>query len=61
MAKCGLASTGWLWTAIVLCGCAQPQPDTAARIDALMQNYVGAAPGAAVLVLRDGVAVFRRA
>jgi CubicO group peptidase (beta-lactamase class C family) len=61
MAQCGLASTGWLWSAIVLCGCAQPQPDTAARIDALMHSYTGAVPGASVLVLRDGVAVFRRA
>jgi len=49
------------WTALLLAGCAQPQPDTAARIDALMQGYTGAVPGASVLVLRDGVPVFRRA
>ena len=61
LAQCGLASTGWLWSAIVLCGCGQPHPDMAARIDALMHGYAGAVPGAAVLVLRDGVAVFRRA
>jgi CubicO group peptidase (beta-lactamase class C family) len=67
MAKCGLATTGWLWSALVLCGCAQSQsqsqsqPDSAARIDALMHSYAGAVPGASVLVLRDGAAVFRRA
>ena len=49
------------WTLLLLAGCAQPQPDTAARIDTLMQGYTGAVPGASVLVLRDGVPVFRRA
>jgi CubicO group peptidase (beta-lactamase class C family) len=49
------------WTVALLVGCAPPQPDTAARIDALMQDYAGAVPGASVLVLRDGVPVFRRA
>jgi CubicO group peptidase (beta-lactamase class C family) len=48
-------------TALLLAGCPQPQPDSAARIDALMRDYAGAVPGAAVLVLRDGVPVFRRA
>lgn len=33
----------------------------AARIDALMRAYQGAVPGASVLVLRDGLPVFRRA
>ena len=51
----------FLWTAVLLAGCAPRQPDTASRIDALMQGYAGAVPGASVLVLRDGVAVFRRA
>jgi CubicO group peptidase (beta-lactamase class C family) len=51
----------FLWTAVLLAGCAPRPPDTAARIDALMQGYAGAVPGASVLVLRDGVAVFRRA
>ncbi len=32
----------------------------AARIDALMRAYQGAVPGASVLVLRDGLPVFRR-
>jgi CubicO group peptidase (beta-lactamase class C family) len=50
-----------LWTAVLLAGCAPRPPDTAARIDALMQGYAGAVPGASVLVLRDGVEVFRRA
>jgi CubicO group peptidase (beta-lactamase class C family) len=51
-----------LWsTALLLAGCAPPQPDSAARIDALMQAYAGAVPGASVLVLRDGALVFRRA
>ena len=49
------------WTAVLLAGCAQRQADTAARIDALMQGYAGAVPGASVLVLRAGVPVFRRA
>ncbi|HEY1874119.1 MAG TPA: serine hydrolase domain-containing protein [Steroidobacteraceae bacterium] len=49
------------WTAVLLVGCTPPQPDTAARIDALMQDYAAAVPGASVLVLRDGVPVFRRA
>ena len=50
-----------LWTAVLLAGCTQRPPDIAARIDALMRPYTGAVPGAAVLVLRDGVPVFRRA
>jgi CubicO group peptidase (beta-lactamase class C family) len=33
----------------------------AAQIDALMRPYTGAVPGAAVMVLKDGVPVFRRA
>ncbi len=49
-----------LWSALVLSGCARPQPDAAARIDALMRPYTGAVPGASVLVLSDGVPVFRR-
>jgi CubicO group peptidase (beta-lactamase class C family) len=50
-----------LWSALVLPGCAPPQGNTAAHIDALMHAYSGAVPGACVLVLRDGVPVFRRA
>jgi CubicO group peptidase (beta-lactamase class C family) len=50
-----------LWTAVVLASRAQAQPDTAARIDALMHDYTGAVPGASVVVLRAGVPVFRRA
>lgn len=44
-----------------LAGCAAPSDDTAARIDALLRPYTGKVPGAAVLVLKDGVPVFRRA
>jgi CubicO group peptidase (beta-lactamase class C family) len=51
----------WLSSAVTLAGCARPHGDTDARIDALLRPYTGAVPGAAVLVLRDGVAVFRRA
>jgi hypothetical protein len=50
-----------LWTAVVLMGRTQAQPETAARIAALLLDYTGAVPGAAVLVLRAGVPVFRRA
>jgi CubicO group peptidase (beta-lactamase class C family) len=50
-----------LCSALALAGCAQAERDTGARIDALMRPYAGAVPGAPVLVLRDGAAVFRRA
>ena len=40
-------------------GCA-PRGDQSTRIDALMQPYAGQVPGAAVLVIRDGLPVFRR-
>src|SRR5215475_3314263 len=46
---------------LLLAGCGGREPDTAARIDALMRPYSGAVPGACVLVLRDGVPLFRRA
>jgi CubicO group peptidase (beta-lactamase class C family) len=44
----------------VICGCWARAADPASRIDALMQPYQGAVPGASVLVIRDGAAVFRR-
>ncbi|MBV8877290.1 MAG: beta-lactamase family protein [Gammaproteobacteria bacterium] len=47
--------------ALLLGGCAPHTQDNAARIDELMRAYSGAVPGAAVLVLRDGAPVFRRA
>jgi len=47
--------------ALALSGCAPRAPDMAARIDALMVAYGGAVPGAAVLVLRDGKPLIRRA
>ena len=58
-----LVTVRWLLlsSALLLPGCAPPQGDTEARIDALMHAYSGAAPGASVLVLRDGVPLFRRA
>jgi CubicO group peptidase (beta-lactamase class C family) len=43
-----------------LTGCPR-QSATDARIDALLRPYSGAVPGAAVLVLRDGAPLFRRA
>src|ERR1700739_2925372 len=48
-------------SALVLAGCPPGERERAARIDALMRPYSGAVPGASVLVLRDGAAVFRRA
>jgi CubicO group peptidase (beta-lactamase class C family) len=52
-------------TAAALAGCGDWRGEaagrTAARIDALTSAYRGHVPGAAVLVLRDGVPVFRRA
>jgi CubicO group peptidase (beta-lactamase class C family) len=47
--------------ALLAAGCAPRGQDLAARIDALMQAYQGERPGAAVLVLEEGVPVFRRA
>ncbi len=48
--------------ALTLLGaCGAPGADTGARIDALMRPYSGRVPGAAVLVVRDGFVVFRRA
>jgi len=42
-------------------GCTARQDPRGGGIDALMRPYTGAVPGAAVLVLEDGVPVFRRA
>ena len=47
--------------ALLATGCAPHGPDTAARVDALLAPYSGRVPGAAVLVLKDGVPVLRRA
>lgn len=47
--------------ALLAAGCAPRGQDLAPRIDELMQAYQGDVPGAAVLVLEDGVPVFRRA
>jgi CubicO group peptidase (beta-lactamase class C family) len=44
-----------------LAGCSARQDPRGAQIDALLRPYSGAVPGAAVLVLEDGVPVFRRA
>jgi CubicO group peptidase (beta-lactamase class C family) len=40
--------------------CSSPK-DAAAKVDALMRAYSGAVPGASVLVIHDGLSVFRRA
>ncbi len=47
--------------AALLMSCAPGEREIGARIDALMLAYTGAVPGAAVLVVRDGKPVFRRA
>ena len=47
--------------ALALAACTRHTPDTTARVDALMRAYSGAVPGAAVLVLRDGAPLVRRA
>jgi CubicO group peptidase (beta-lactamase class C family) len=41
-------------------GCSSATLDAAAQIDALMRPYEGEVPGASVLVLRDGLPIFRR-
>ncbi len=56
-----LSSIGWLAAALLACaGCAPGVHDPSAQIDALMRSYQGAVPGASVLVVRDGVPIFRR-
>jgi len=47
--------------ALALAACTRHAPDTTARVDALMRAYSGAVPGAALLVLRDGAPLIRRA
>jgi CubicO group peptidase (beta-lactamase class C family) len=41
-------------------GCSSHKHSPESQIDAIMRAYQGAVPGAAVLVLRDGVPIFRR-
>jgi CubicO group peptidase (beta-lactamase class C family) len=53
---------GWLAAALMCCaGCSSAARDPAAQIDLLMRPYQGASPGAGVLVLRNGEAIFRHA
>lgn len=47
--------------ALLAAGCGAREDPRGARIDALLRAYTGSVPGAAVLVLEDGVPVFRRA
>jgi CubicO group peptidase (beta-lactamase class C family) len=48
--------------ALLFCaGCSPAARDPAAQIDALMQPYQGSVPGAGVLVVRDGLPIFRHA
>jgi len=42
-------------------GCSSSKPGPEAQIEALMRAYQGAVPGASVLVLKNGSALFRRA
>jgi CubicO group peptidase (beta-lactamase class C family) len=58
------SSLGWLSAALLTCacactGCAPGARDPSAQIDALLRSYQGAVPGASVLVVRDGLPVFR--
>jgi CubicO group peptidase (beta-lactamase class C family) len=46
---------------LLAAGCSASKHDPAGQIDALMRLYDGAVPGASVLVLRDGLPIFRRA
>jgi CubicO group peptidase (beta-lactamase class C family) len=56
------ASIGWLFAALfAFGGCSPAAHDPSDRIDALMRSYQGAVPGASVLVVRDGLPVFRHA
>jgi CubicO group peptidase (beta-lactamase class C family) len=56
------ALSGWLLGAMLLAaGCSSSKHDPAVEIDALMRPYAGAVPGAGVLVIRDGLPIFRRA
>ena len=55
-----LASVVVGWLAVVPPTAHSTEPDATANIDALMQRYAGEAPGAALLVLRDGKPVIRR-
>jgi CubicO group peptidase (beta-lactamase class C family) len=65
VASRGSAAVITVLTAFAACvalpGCPAGQPSADARIDALLRPYSGAVPGAAVLVLRDGAPLFRRA
>jgi CubicO group peptidase (beta-lactamase class C family) len=45
---------------VMLAGCASGDMRAAAGIDDLLRPYVGSAPGASVLVIRDGVPLLRR-
>jgi CubicO group peptidase (beta-lactamase class C family) len=49
----------WCGAVALIAGCGAGRPDAA--IDALLRPYAGAVPGAAVLVIANGAAVFRRA
>jgi hypothetical protein len=46
---------------IACAGCSKAVQDPTAQIDALMRPYTGTVPRASVLVLREGLPIFRRA
>ena len=53
---------GSLLGVLLFCaGCSPAARDPSAQIDALMRPYQGAVPGAGVLVIRDGLPIFRHA
>jgi CubicO group peptidase (beta-lactamase class C family) len=57
-----LLRIGWLSAALLAGGgCAPGVQDPSLQIEALLRSYQGAVPGASVLVVRDGLPVFRRA
>lgn len=49
-----------LASAMLSAGCATTEHDVIERVDALMRDYAGERPGAAVLVIREGEALVRR-
>src|SRR5690606_36453735 len=55
-----LLSSSLLLLGIALGGCASPCAPGPSSVDALMGDYTGQVPGAAVLVLRDGQPLVRR-
>jgi len=45
---------------VFMAACSSAKQNAAARVDEIMHAYQGSVPGASVMVLRDGIPVFRR-